>query len=194
MRLQTNSQKCLAWCFCETGNRGRKCISDSLACLWDSFPPTGLHCPASIWRFSLCVIVSCFVLLGSPLSEAALLKRKWRWSRSRGEERVGESEEEWKEGGWWWERTVWEKNLFAVVVMLCSVLFYRHLVHTRPSLVWPEKNAAYRFLACVTPSWQHCHWSRPDHGWACCPQPGKECLQCKRLSWLPVYHQILCWL
>lgn len=41
----------LACCFSESPSSERQCISDSSACSWDSFPPFGLSCPASVWVF-----------------------------------------------------------------------------------------------------------------------------------------------
>lgn len=48
-----------------------RCVSDSFACFWDSFPPTGLPCPALIWRLLLSLIVFCFVLSGCHLLGAS---------------------------------------------------------------------------------------------------------------------------
>ena len=41
------------------------CISDSFACSWDSFPPIGLPCPASIWGF--CLVLLHLVWLYCPV-------------------------------------------------------------------------------------------------------------------------------
>jgi hypothetical protein len=76
--------------FCGTPNSGSWCVSDSLACSWDSFAPTGLVCTALI----PCLIVSCFVALVivswmPPLSEG----KQW----GRGSEGEGKMEEA---GGW----------------------------------------------------------------------------------------------
>ena len=39
-------------------------VSDSFACSWDPFPPTGLPCPALRLQFVPSLIVSCYVMLG----------------------------------------------------------------------------------------------------------------------------------
>lgn len=50
----------LAWWFHEISNSGKMCVSDSFACYWDCFSPTGFSCPASIWGFLPYLIVTCF--------------------------------------------------------------------------------------------------------------------------------------
>jgi hypothetical protein len=47
-RFSTYMLWLLAWCSCETPNSEKDCISDSLACSEDSFPPIGLPYLASI--------------------------------------------------------------------------------------------------------------------------------------------------
>jgi hypothetical protein len=48
------------WGFCWAPNSGDGDVSDSLACLWDLFPPTGLPPPALRWRFMHSILfVSC---------------------------------------------------------------------------------------------------------------------------------------
>lgn len=49
--------------FCWTPNRGNGDASDSLACLWELFPTTGLPPPAFlIWRFMPSIILSCYAM------------------------------------------------------------------------------------------------------------------------------------
>jgi hypothetical protein len=45
-------------------------VSDSFACSWDSFPPIGLACPASISRLLPCLIEARFVVFGCCLLKA----------------------------------------------------------------------------------------------------------------------------
>lgn len=108
----------LAWCSCETPKSGSRCISDSFTCPWDTFPPVGLPCPASIWGVSLCLTVSSFYLPGFCFLEAcSFLNRKQRGRRSEGKGRWGGARRngrgmEGRRVKLWLGCIIWEKNLF----------------------------------------------------------------------------------
>lgn len=79
--------------------------------------PIGLSCPASIWGLLLCLIISCFALVGCHLLEScSFLKRKWRMSGSGGDWRQEGDGRNGGRGNCPWE--VWDKNLFLIKKIL----------------------------------------------------------------------------
>lgn len=58
----------MAWCFRGTPKSGSRCDSDSFACSWGSFHPTGWPCSASRGGLlpGLTVILFCPICLSSP--------------------------------------------------------------------------------------------------------------------------------
>lgn len=50
-------------------------VSDHVAYTWYPFPPTGLPCPALIWGFVPCLIVSCYDMFsGYPWDACPFVK------------------------------------------------------------------------------------------------------------------------
>lgn len=80
---------CIAWCSCVTPNSVSGYVSDSFACTWDPFPPTGLHHPYLIWGFWLS-LVNCYAMFGSYPLEACSFPK---WNRGEGVD-LGEGEGE----------------------------------------------------------------------------------------------------
>lgn len=54
--------KLISLVFCCTPNNKNRCVSDSFAYLWDSLPPAGLTCLASISGFMSSFISSCYAI------------------------------------------------------------------------------------------------------------------------------------
>lgn len=78
----------LAWWFCGSLNCRSRCVFESLACSWDSFPPAVLPCPALVWGVLLCLL---YVLVFSCCLFEAWFFSEGRWRAS----------ESGKEGRWW---------------------------------------------------------------------------------------------
>lgn len=57
---------------CGTPNCERRYVSDSLAFIWDSFPPCGL---SFAWQFLPCLIVFCLARFGCCASEACFSQK-----------------------------------------------------------------------------------------------------------------------
>lgn len=88
----------IAWCFCETPYCGNQCVSDFLACSWNSFSSYWVHYPASIGGLRYYILVSLVWLL--CIRDLLFPKKKCRESGSWGQEKrwMRRSWEEWSKG------------------------------------------------------------------------------------------------
>lgn len=64
--------------FCRAHNSQSRCISDSLACSWDPFPPFGSPCPRDL-PFLYCILLCSICFLSLGLLFWREMEEAWIW-------------------------------------------------------------------------------------------------------------------